>query len=140
MWIVARIFCRPGISHLAVYFICESSGALEKKCENSMNHIKFRGSCFYITYNIRSFHFLGNCEVRFQRTGMSAFSWSITYVPNNVSGLLNHFKKSPITKVIIPEVRSFPWTCANLTCLRFFQTITWNENIIGYLYKDTLIE
>ena len=51
MFTVGYIFCRPGISHLAVYFIYESSVASETKMRNAINHIKFRGSCFYITQN-----------------------------------------------------------------------------------------
>jgi len=51
MFTVGGIVCRPGISHLAVYFISESSVASETKMRNAINHIKFRGSCFYITHN-----------------------------------------------------------------------------------------
>jgi len=51
MFTVGCIFCRPGISHLAVYFIYESSVASETKMRNAINQIKFRGSCFYITHN-----------------------------------------------------------------------------------------
>jgi len=51
IWTTGRMFCRPGISHLGVYFIYESSVASETKMRNAMNKINFRGSCFYITYN-----------------------------------------------------------------------------------------
>jgi len=51
MFTVGCIFCRPGISHLAVYFIYEYSVASETKMRNEINQIKFRGSCFYITHN-----------------------------------------------------------------------------------------
>jgi len=51
MFTVGCIFCRPGISHLAVFFIYESSVASETKMRNAINQIKFLGSCFYITHN-----------------------------------------------------------------------------------------
>ena len=41
----------PAISHLALHFIYESGFASETKMRNAINHIKLRGSCFYITYN-----------------------------------------------------------------------------------------
>ena len=51
MFTVGCIFCRPGISHLAVYFNYESSVASETKMRNAVNQTKFLGSCFHITHN-----------------------------------------------------------------------------------------
>jgi len=55
MWTVGCIFCRPGISLFAVYFIYKSSVASETNMRNALNQIKFCAFRFYITYSIRSF-------------------------------------------------------------------------------------
>jgi len=122
MWTVGRIFCRPGISYLAVYFIYKSSVASETKMRNTINQIKFRSSCFYITYNnefcftmlkiLRSVH--GQPPVLKHYLCLNATSQGFA----NVSG------KSPVTKTKLLNVWCLSGSYADIACLPFLLKTT----------------
>ena len=120
------------------YFIYESSVAWETKLQNPINQMKFRGSCFSITYNnafcfsmlkiLRSVH--GQPPVLKHYLCPNATSQGFA----NVSG------KSPVTKSKFLHVWSLSGSYADIAFLPFLIKTTWNDIIIYHLCRSTPIE
>ena len=125
MFTVGRIVCRPGISHLSGYFIYESS----------FNHIKFRGSCFYITHN-NTFCFT-MLKILRSVHGQPPVLKHYLCLNENISGLRKCFRQESSCKVKIPWDPILPMKLCKCNMSFVFQTVTWNENIAGYLYINT---
>ena len=100
MFTVGCIVCWPGISHLAVYLIYESSVASETKMRNAINKIKFRGSCFYITHN-NTFCFT-MLKVLKSDHGQPPALKHYLCLNANISGLRKCFRQESSYKVKIP--------------------------------------
>ena len=137
-------FCRPhvdswpGISHLGVYFIYESSVASKTNMRNAINQIKFLGSCFDIAHN-NTFCFtmlkiLGSVHrqppiLKHAETSLLS-KW-------NISVLLKCSRRGSSYKVKIPWGPILPMRLCKCNMSFVFQTITWDENIAGYFYINT---
>jgi len=78
MWTVGHIFCRPGISHLALYFIYESSVVSESVMRNAINQINFEVP---VSIQLITTHFVSLFwKFRDQFIDNRQF-WNITCVP-----------------------------------------------------------